>query len=294
MSDSFNRLKKRMQVIVPLAGILLVIGWIAAGQMLPGLLAGVVRILLVIAFFGSLFWIALSVGGSVLAKRREEVKARAKNSGYSFEPTVSVNEGAEFLKQLNRFAIFAHERGILGKHSDSDADAKVTKTMDWLGNLGVTNRVSGESGSHQFQAFDYRNKSHSTHGSKMADRTTVFLFALPDSSLPQFRLVPRSGSQLVRKVVAKLDGNEIKLPDYPHLWQHFLLSGSDEQAVTAIFDHGLTTYLQQLSQQFEDVTIEASGNQLLVFRFGQLAEDSQFDGLLSAATRIASFLCTDT
>lgn len=288
MSDSFNQVKSQIGRRIFFGGLILVVVWVLAGSIVPSVLVGAVRIALVIAFLGGVVYMAIRMGGGVLTKRRAAVEARAKAAGYAFEPIVGVSEGAEFLQGLNHFALFADERGVLGRRPDAVKDAKAAKVMDMLGNLDVTNRIAGTTGRHPFQAFDFRYSPHQE--SRMAERTTAFLISLSGAELPSIRLIPRASAGVVGKLFAKLGGNEIELPDHPDFGQLFILRGSDKPAVEALLTLGLVARLEQLGREFGDVTLEAAGDQLLLYRFGMLAEDGKFDALLSAGTRIAERL----
>ena len=288
MSDSFNQVKSRIGRRMIFGGLILAVAWVVASSILPSSLVGVVRFVLVIAFLGGVVYMALRMGGGVLNQRRAEVEALAKQAGYDFEPTPGVSEGAEFLEGLNHFALFADKRGVLGKRPDAEADAKAAKVMDMLGNLDVTNRITGTTGRHEFRAFDFRYSSD--QGSRMAERTTAFLISLSGADLPSIRLIPRASAGVVGKLFAKLGGNEIELSDQPDFGQVFILRGSDKRAVEALFGLGLVSRLDQLGREFADVTVEAAGDQLLLYRFGSLAEGGQFDAFLSAGTRIADAL----
>ena len=288
MSDSFNQVKSQIGRRMVLGGVILVVVWVLAGSVLPSAVVGAVRVVLVIAFLGGVIYMAVRMGGGVLNQRRADVEALAARAGYGFEPTPGVSEGAEFLESLNHFALFADERGVLGKRPDDEADVKAAKVMDLLGNLDLTNRITGTTGLHQFQAFDFRYSPH--QASRMVERTTAFLISVAGADLPSIRLIPRASAGAVGKLFAKLGGSEIELPDQPDFGQQFILRGSDKQAVEALFSLGLVSRFDQLGREFEDATVEAAGDQLLLYRFGALAEGDQFDALLSAGTRIADAL----
>ena len=290
MSDSFNQVKSQIGRRMVLGGVILVVAWVVASSVLPSPLIGAARIVLVIAFLGGVVYMALRMGGGVLNQRRAEVEALAKQAGYDFEPTPGVSEGAEFLESLNHFALFAEKRGVLGKRPDAEADAKAAKVMDMLGNLDVTNRISGTTGRHEFRAFDFRYSPD--QGARMAERTTAFLISLAGADLPSIRLIPRASAGVVGKVFAKLGGNEIELSDQPDFGQLFILRGSDQRAVESLFSLGLVSRLERLGREFDDVTVEAAGDQLLLYRFGALAEGGQFAAFLSAGTRIADALAS--
>ena len=288
MSNSFNQFKKRFGLLMAVGGVIALVLYVSIPNVLPGALGGVARFVVIVGFLVAVVVGAIRMGGGVLKKRRAEVEALAAKAGYTFEPTVSVNDGAEFLKSLNHFVLFSHERGVLGKPSDPETDAKATKMMNALGNLDVTNRISGAIGRYAFQAFDYRYTPHQE--SKMVQRTTAFLVTLPGNDLPSIRLTPRSVAGVAGKLMAMAGGSEIELSDYPHFAQVYILRGTDKEAVKGLFTHDLVTYLEQLGAQIKDVTIEAAGKQLLIYRFGKLAEHDQFGALLTVAAQIADRL----
>lgn len=288
MSDSFNQFKKQFGIIMAVGGVIALVLYVAIPSVLPGALGGVARFVVIVGFLVAVIVGAIRMGGRVLNKRRAEVKSLAAKAGYAFDATVSVNDGAEFLKSLNHFFLFSHESGVLGKPADAEADAKATRIMDTLGNLNVTNRISGAIGRYAFQSFDYRYST--LQESKMAQRTTVFLVTLPGNDLPSLRLTPRAEAEVTGKLMAKLGGSEIELPDYPCFAQVYILRGSEKNAVKDLFSHDLVTYLEQLGAQIKDVSIEIAGKQLLIYRFGKLAEHGQFDDLLSIAANIANRL----
>jgi len=290
MRDSFNRFKKRFGILIAVGGVISLVLYVSIPNVLPGVLGGVARLVAIVGYLVAVVVGAIYMGGGVLKKRRAEVEALAAKAGYTFEPTVSVNDGAEFLKGMNHFFLFSHERGVLGKPADAETDAKATKMMDALGNLDVTNRISGTAGRYAFQAFDYRYSPHQE--SKMAQRTTAFLVTLAGTDLPSVRLTPRAEAGVAGKLMAELGGSEIELPDYPHFARMYILRGSDKEAVKGLFTHDLVTYLEQLGAQTKDVTIEAAGEKLLMYRFGKLAEHGEFDASLSAIARIADGLST--
>lgn len=288
MNDSFNQFKKQFGILIAVGGVIALVLYASIPNVVPGALGGVARFVVIVGFLVAVVVGAIRMGGGVLKKRRAEVEALAAKAGYAFEPTVSVNDGAEFLKSLNHFFLFSHECGVLGKPADAETDAKATKMMDFLGNLDVTNRISGAIGRYAFQAFDYRYTPHQR--SKMAQRTTVFLVTLPGNDLPTIRLTPRAEAAVAGKLMAKLGGGEIELSDYPRFAQVYILRGSDKEAVKGLFTHDLVTYLEQLGAQIKDMTIEATGQQLLIYRFGKLAEHGQFDASLSVVAQIADGL----
>jgi len=288
VSDSFKQAKSQVGRRMIFGALLFAVGWVVAGSLLPSAAAGLVRVVLVVALLGGAVFVALRMGGGALKRRRADLAALAMQSGFGFEATPGVSESAESLKGLNHFALFAEKGGVLGKRPDAEADAKAARMMDMLGTLDLTNRVSGTMGSHSFQAFDFRCSPD--QGARTAQRTTVFLIALDGADLPAVRLTPRASVGALGSLLAKAGGGEIELVGQPDFKEHFILRGSDEPAIEALFSLGVVGRFDQLAREFGDVTVEAAGDQLLLYRFGALAEGGQFDDLLSAGARIADAL----
>ena len=288
MTDPFNRVKSQIGRYITLAGLILAMTWWLAGSILPSSLVGLSRFVLVIAFLAGVIYLAFRMGGGVLKKRRTGMQLYAAKAGYAFKPVIGVSEGAEFLKSLNHFFLFSHERGVLGTQPDDETDARTAKIMDVLGNLDVTNQITGTTSGYRFQTFDFRYSPHQQ--TKMAQRTTVFMLTLAGADLPTIRLIPRVSEGALGTLFAKLGGNEIDLPGHPRIGQLFILSGTDKPAIEDLFIDGPATTLEQLGQEIDKLTIEIAGDKLLLYRFDILANPGQFGTLLAAATRIADAL----
>lgn len=118
--------------------------------------------------------------------------------------------------------------------------------------------------------FDF---SGTAQGSRSRKYFTVARFRLPDLHLATFTLQPE---QMVHKLFDAGFG-DIDFAEFPAFSEMFLLAGPDEAEIRRLFDREVTGILESK----RGITVEAQGEEMLVYRATSRPEPAAFGALLS-------------
>jgi hypothetical protein len=147
------------------------------------------------------------------------------------------------------------------------------------------NVMRGSSGGIDVVLFDYKfvtgsGKSQSTH------QQTVAGFRLEGTTLPGFEL---RHEHIFYKIAALFGYQDIDFPEHPEFSRRYLLRGSDEAAVRALFSPALIEFFQQLANENRWWVVEGTGERLLVYRPEKRLNPAELPQFLQDTTTVTSY-----
>ena len=211
-----------------------------------------------LAFFGiliSVIAIAYVISAYRRRKRTASLQQIAGELGLEFAPGADGN----FVFQLANFELFSK-----GKSRK------------------VTNLLQGKSGDRALALFDYEfttgsgKSRHTTH-------TTVLKIRFDGPELPDFSLRPRD---LGDKIASMFGSKGIDLESDAKFSRKYMLRGENEPQIQALFGNAVLDYYEL----HPDLTTEASGNTLLLYRKGKRTSPSQLGAFLSEGLELLPLL----
>jgi hypothetical protein len=211
-----------------------------------------------LAFVGVLITIVASaylISAYRRRKRTESLQKIAEELGLEFAPGADGN----LVFQLANFELFSK-----GKSSKA------------------TNLLQGQSGDRALAIFDYEfttgsgKSRHTTH-------TTVLKIRFDGPELPDFSLRPRN---IWDKIGSLLGRKGIELESNPKFSRAYMLRGENEPEVRALFSSAVLDFYEL----HPELTTEASGNTLLLYRRGQRTSPTQFGNFLSEGLELLPIL----
>jgi hypothetical protein len=182
--------------------------------------------------------VAIVAGMWYLGKKRtNDLQAAAASLGYEFSPTRN-----DMLDTLSEFSLFT--RGRYGKAT----------------NLLGTN-VDGAA----VAVFDYAYTVHSGSGKNRRDTVhtqSVLVCESEGLDLPAFRMEPEG---LFERIGSAMGGQDIDFPDAPAFSKAFVLQGSDEPGIRALFSGEKLDFLAG----HKGICLEGRGRRLITYRYGK-------------------------
>ncbi len=147
----------------------------------------------------------------------------------------------------------------------------------------VANVIHGETEQVRVAIFDYRYTTGSGKSSHTW-RQTVVRFQSPALSLPGFVMRPE---QLFDKLGAVVGYDDIDFETHPQFSKRYLLRGSPEPAVRAVFRSEVLNFFEQVTGQ---LNVEAAGPQLIVYRAHYRFKPDEIRGLMELGFRVFGLL----
>lgn len=147
------------------------------------------------------------------------------------------------------------------------------------------NVMRGRSGGIDVILFDYKyvtgsGKNQATH------KQTVAAFRLEGTALPGFDL---RHENVFHKIAALFGYRDINFPEHPEFSRRYLLRGSDEAAVRALFSPALIDSFENLATRGNWWVVEGAGERLLVYRPGKRVHPEELPQFLQDTTTVASY-----
>jgi hypothetical protein len=220
---------------------------------------GFPALLFPLAFVG--FFVAVVVGIMILVaryerKRTEALKAVAADLNFEFFP----GGNATTLAELSGFGLFQ-----LGR------------------SRALTNLMQGEAESLSISLFEY---AYTTGSGKQQHRhvQTVFVAHQAGMQLPGFTLRPQS---FWHRVGNLLGSKDIAFDTHPTFSKNYILNGSDEDAIRAVFTE---TVLDYFSTHL-DLHIEVNGERILYYRSDR-AKPEEFRDFMAKGFEILNVFAT--
>jgi hypothetical protein len=197
--------------------------------------------------------VALIVVNARLEKKRANAMQRAaREMGLTFEPK---DDGATF-GLLSGFHLFSqgHSRRI-------------------------TSLMLGEVSDMDVRIFDYSYTTGSGTNSHTC-RQTVISFRSRKLALPAFSLRPEN---LFHKIGALFGYQDINFDTHPQFSKHYLLRGSDEEAIRNAFNDGVLEFYDQN----RGLCTEGSGPTLIFYRLAQQVQPEAIRSFMEVGFKVA-------
>ncbi len=208
-------------------------------------------ILFIVAIFGITFYLE--------KKRRDELSAAARRMGFSFNP----GPDGSVLYSASGFDIF--KRG----HSQA-----------------VSNVMAGETDGIKLTIFDYKyTVGYGKHSSTYSQTVTVA--EVPNAVLPKFSLGPESIFHKIGEIVGFKD---IDFPGNKGFSDKYLLKGSDEAAVRAVFKPETMRFFESMK---DVLNVEAEGGRMAIYRMSKHVKPEDISKFAGDAARIARMFVND-
>jgi hypothetical protein len=197
--------------------------------------------------------LALIVVNARLEKKRVEAMQRAaREMALAFAPK---DDGATF--------------GLLsGFHLFSQGHAKK-----------ITSLMLGEVSDMEVRIFDYTYTTGSGKNSHTF-RQTVIAFRSPKLALPAFSLRPEN---LFHKIGALFGYQDIDFETHPQFSKHYLLRGSDEEAIRSTFHDGVLEFFDEN----RGLCTEGSGPTLIFYRAAEQVEPEAIRTFMEEGFKVA-------
>lgn len=188
------------------------------------------------------------------ARRRAKLQALADAQGWTYAPQAPRHADA-----YAPFALFSQGWGRRTAHL-----------------------LTGSFGGQPLEVFDYRY-AIGTGTSRRVYHQTVVHFALPALRLPALSVRPKGLTHKVFSVFIQ----DFAFEEYPGFSKHFLLQGSDEAAIRALFVGTLHSTFEGL----HGIAVDGGDGHLFVFRPDRRVSPEELPALLTqASTMLRAFL----
>lgn len=152
-----------------------------------------------------------------------------------------------------------------------------------FGNMPVQNLMHRVSGDQEITIFDYRCRSQ--HSSDSPTLMTVLLLEWPELDLPKFCARPES---LFRKLGNALGQQDIDFSGYPLFSRKYVLTGENENDIrTTMTDTVIRAFEEHTDMGISGISVEGSGNRLLVYYFRRTVPAAKLPEFLAAALDVA-------
>ena len=207
----------------------------------------------------------LILGGVILAiasfvwsyyarKRRiEQMQSAADELGLTFY----VNGDPGLVSELSCFELFSQGRNRI-----------------------TSNMIYGDTGDIKLGIFDYRyTTGHGKH--KRTSHQTVVYINSAELHLPDFTLGPES---VFHKIASVLGYKDIDFDSHPKFSGAYLLRGSNEERIRAVFSEAILSYLETQA----GISAEGNGQRLLYFRNRRMVAPSGVRDLMEEGYKIFS------
>jgi hypothetical protein len=185
-------------------------------------------------------------------KRTDAMEQAAREMGLSFYP----KDDGSTLSSLLQFHLF------------SQGHAKK-----------ITSVMHGEVSDMEVRIFDY---TYTTGSGKNAhtSRQTVICFRSPKLDLPSFSLRPEN---LFHKIGSLFGYQDIDFDTHPVFSKHYLLRGSDEEAIRDAFDEDVLAFYEEQ----DGFCTEGSGPTLIFYRAAQRAKPENIRAFMEKGFKVA-------
>ena len=162
---------------------------------------------------------------------------------------------------------------VKGFHLFSDGRARQTRNV-----------MRGSSSGMEIVLFDYKyvtgsGKNQSVH------QQTVAAFRLPGATLPGFDL---RHENVLYKVAALFGYRDINFTEHPEFSRRYLLRGTDQDAVRALFSPALVQFFENPIHVDRRWAVEGAGNLLLVYRPEKRISGEALPQFLQDSTTVAA------
>ena len=143
----------------------------------------------------------------------------------------------------------------------------------------ITSVMHGEVSDMEVRIFDY---TYTTGSGKNAQtsRQTVICFRSAKLDLPSFSLRPEN---LFHKIGALFGYQDIDFDTHPVFSRHYLLRGSDEEAIRDAFDEGVLGFYEE----HDGFCTEGSGPTLIFYRAAQRAKPESIRAFMEKGFKVA-------
>ena len=142
----------------------------------------------------------------------------------------------------------------------------------------IRNFVAGEKDEVRAAAFDYQFTVGNGKSSSTQRQTVVYLRSA-SLALPAFSVRPE---HVFHRIGGVFGYQDIDFPDRPEFSRRCLLRGPEEAAVRAAFPEAVTGFFEGETRWCAD----GEGEELLVWRSGELAAPGEIPGLLAAGLEL--------
>ena len=142
----------------------------------------------------------------------------------------------------------------------------------------IRNLMRGDCEGVAVAVFDY----HSGAGQETVEQT-VFTVRTAKLDLPRFELRPESVLDRLGELFGMKD---VDFDEYPEFSRRFLLRGSDEVALRALFRSEVIRFFEQ----HEGLSVEGDGQALICYRPAKLVEPRQMEGFIRDSLVLYSLL----
>ncbi len=203
---------------------------------LPFLIVGAVIVFVVVAIVASIWY---------ERKRTQKISEVASEMGLAFYPSGD----PVLVSQLAAFHLFSQGRG-----------------------RSITNMIHGNTGDVDVGIFDYKYTVGSGKNSSTW-RQTVIAFESADLDLPHFAVRPEN---LFHKIGKAFGYQDIDFDTHPKFSSTYLLRGTDETRIRALFRAEVLLYLENKA----GVSVEGMGRRLVFYRPGQRSQPESIRSLM--------------
>ena len=189
-------------------------------------------------------------------------------------------------RRQNAYAAFCLPRAYQYLPSRSNAEAQYADIVGMFktgGSHKWRDEISGTFNGRAFTAFEYQ---YATGAGRFRDVYTrgMIHWRLDRASFPHFTLVPAS-TYLFRLGRTPED---IDFPEDKPFSKAYIVTGSDQAAVRALFTPGLRTALAAVSGQF----VAAQAQDVFWWREGRLPGPGEFEAFLAEGDRVVNLFAT--
>jgi hypothetical protein len=148
------------------------------------------------------------------------------------------------------------------------------------GGADAFNVMRGQVGSREVLVMDYKyttgsGKNRSTH------TQTVVVFPQMASPLPKFELSPEN---FLSKIMQAFGYRDINFEEHPEFSRKYLLRGSDEEGIRAVFHQDLLDHFAS----HPGWSVESADGMLLVYRDSTTCDAKRLPEFIAECTRIAA------
>lgn len=142
----------------------------------------------------------------------------------------------------------------------------------------VSNLIRGQMMDAEVSLFDYSYRTGSGKNSH-THRQTVVLVKSRELQLPFFLLTPEN---IFHKIGSVFGYKDIDFSDYPRFSQRYLLRGTDEDRIRALFNYDTIPIYESLT----GTTTEGEGQHLIYYAAGHQQSPRNWHGLMEDALRV--------
>ena len=148
----------------------------------------------------------------------------------------------------------------------------------------ITSVMHGEVSDMEVRIFDY---TYTTGSGKNAQtsRQTVICFRSPKLDLPSFSLRPEN---FFDKIGSLFGYRDIDFDTHPVFSKHYLLRGSDEEAIREAFDEDVLVFYEE----HDGLCTEGSGPTLIFYRAAQRAKPENIRAFMEKGFKVAGLFMT--